>query len=469
MNSTEPKHSPWRIILIVFLALGMLIGISFLPLSKWTNGKISNINILSDVVEINTPEYEEAIEDVIEDAPLDPCLEEDLAIEIDTSEVDTLSLPTEVDKPLIAVQPSRVGEDVIIEDYTESAQGLMNFRNAINSGSLASVAMVGDSYIEGDIFAQDLRDMLQQAYGGNGVGYVNMYSEFPGFRRSVKQGGGKGWKEYRANAKFDSKHMGITQHYYKLNSTTESTYQGTSSLGHTKSWNKSTFLFSTPTDVQVTLTTSNDTVTFDVTGSPDPQALVLRGNTSVFKVKTSSPSVIGYGVWISDSTGISLDGMSSRGFSGVTLGAVNSDFTSKTRKFVDYKLIILEFGINAMSAKQTNYTGYSEKMVKVIEHLKRCYPNADILVLGIGDRGSKQGSAVHSMAAASHMIEAQRQAARKAHCLFWDTREAMGGDDAIVTWVKNGWANKDYIHLNHKGGKQLAELLYKAIKLNIEK
>lgn len=468
MNASEPNHKPWRIVLIVILAVGMLIGISFLPLSKWTKGKISNINILGDIVDINTPEYEGDENELADDAPLDPCLEEDLAIEIDTREVDTLA-PSADNKPLIAVQPARVGEDVVIEDYTEDGHGLTHLRSAIKSGGLARIAMVGDSYIEGDIFAQDLRDMLQQSYGGNGVGYVNMYSEFPGFRRSVRQGGGKGWKEYRANAKFDSKHMGITQHYYKLNSSTESTYQGTSSLGHTGTWNKSTFLFSTPTDAQITLTTSTDTVTFDVAGSPEPQALVMRGKTSVFKVKTSSPSVVGYGVWINDSTGVSLDGMSSRGFSGVTLGAVNSDFTAKARKFVDYNLIILEFGINAMSAKQTNYNAYSEKMVKVIDHLKRCYPGADILVLGIGDRGSKQGSSVHSMAAASHMVEAQRQAARKAHCLFWDTREAMGGEDAIVTWVKNGWANKDYIHLNHKGGKQLAELLYKAIKLNIEK
>ena len=89
----------------------MLIGISFLPLSKWTKGKVSNINILSDVVEINTPEYEEDETEMSEDAPLDPCLEEDLAIEVDIREVDTLTTP-EGDKPLIAVQPSRVGEDV---------------------------------------------------------------------------------------------------------------------------------------------------------------------------------------------------------------------------------------------------------------------------------------------------------------------------------------------------------------------
>ena len=95
-------------------------------------------------------------------------------------------------------------------------------------------------------------------------------------------------------------------------------------------------------------------------------------------------------------------------------------------------------------------------MVKVIRHLRSCYPNADFLVMGIGDRGQKKGGGVKSMSTVPNMIEAQRTAARTAGCLFWDTRAAMGGEDAIVEWSKTGRANKDYIHLTHKGGADLA-------------
>ena len=59
------------------------------------------------------------------------------------------------------------------------------------------------------------------------------------------------------------------------------------------------------------------------------------------------------------------------------------------------------------------------------------------------------------------------RSARKAGCLFYDTRESMGGNDAIVDWVRQGLANKDYIHLTHKGGKKLAEPLFNAIKTNV--
>ena len=170
------------------------------------------------------------------------------------------------------------------------------------------------------------------------------------------------------------------------------------------------------------------------------------------------------GSWLDGASGVSLDCMSSRGYSGVTLQKVSPELCREMAKFIDYDLIILEFGINAMSSKQTDYSIYSSRLEKVIEHVRQCYPNADILLLGIGDRGEKINGEVHSMKAAPFMVEAQRTAARKAHCLFWDTREAMGGEDAIVTWSKNGLANKDYVHLTHKGGAKLAEPLFNAIQ-----
>ena len=91
------------------------------------------------------------------------------------------------------IDPRRDGY-VAIEDYTPGGTGISRLRNAFSQSRerCVRVAFVGDSYIEGDIFTQDVRSQLQDIYGGAGVGYVNMYSEFPGFRRSVRQSG-SGW------------------------------------------------------------------------------------------------------------------------------------------------------------------------------------------------------------------------------------------------------------------------------------
>lgn len=463
-NELHSKRSPrWRIIFIILGAIALLIVLSFMPLEKWSGGRVKDFNLFGDILNIEIPE-----ESDMPGAFVDPCLTEAIEDVKDNREIDTATV-ADGEKPLIAIQPNREAENIIIEDYTEEGRGLKNLRMALGADRLARIAVIGDSYIEGDILTQDLREMLQRAHGGKGVGYMNMYSEFPGFRRSVRQGGGSGWKEYAANNSHDSKYMGLAQHYYRLSNATSSTYKGVTALANVDNWNRSQFLFISPSDASIDITACGEKTTHNVKGSSDVQCITVDGNTDNFEVSTSSGSVIGLGVWLSDTTGVNVDCMSSRGFSGVTLTKVSRELTAGMSKYIDYDLIILEFGINAMSAKQKNFDSYGKQMCKVVEHVRQCYPNADILLMGIGDRGAKRGSEVHSMSSAPYMVSAQREAARKSRCLFWDTREAMGGEDAIVRWTRDGLANTDYVHLNHKGGRKLAESLFNAIELNLNK
>ena len=104
-------------------------------------------------------------------------------------------------------------------------------------------------------------------------------------------------------------------------------------------------------------------------------------------------------------------------------------------------------------------------MSEVVAKIRQCYPTADILMLGVGDRGQKIGGEVHSLPTIGAMVKAQRECAQKSGILFWDTRQAMGGDDAIVNWRERQLVNGDYIHLNSAGGKALAKELVPAIRL----
>ena len=190
--------------------------------------------------------------------------------------------------------------------------------------------------------------------------------------------------------------------------------------------------------------------------------------TGSLTLSTSTPSIIGLGVWLESLSGISVECMSTRGFSGLSLGSLNVGLCRQMDDLLGYDLIILEFGLNAMSASQTDYSVYSREMVKVIRHLRECYPSASILLMGVGDRGQKKNGEVHSMATIGNMISAQRDAARQAGCLFWDIREAQGGYDAVVEWSRKGLIGKDYTHMSHKGGKVLAEEFYNALMLLLQ-
>lgn len=481
------KTPIYKLLLISLLSLLLLGALSFVPWGDVSGGKLHDFNLLADIMvaEADTTSAAEGPDASLND--LDP----ELARIMETSNDDAdsmavIAMPMPVDSAMTGgaieadVQPEqaytemaakspREGELVIIEDYTPEQRGLANLRSALSSGRVARIAVVGDSYIEGDILTQDLREMLQNRYGGSGVGYVNMHSEFPGFRQSVRQSG-TGWKEHDFK-KGKKDYIGLPQHYFTVEGKATASYKGVNKLQNLDRWDSSKFLFISPEDAEIRTRVDGETewTAHSVSGSDAVQQIAVNSPTGKFEVETSSPGVIGLGVWMDGTNGIAVDCMSSRGISGISLANIDDNFSAQLSRYIPYDLIILEFGMNAMSAKQTNYSVYGKQMAKVVEKLRRCYPSTDILVMGIGDRGQKIGGEVHSMATVNNMIGTQRDVARRTGTLFWDTREAMGGVDAVVRWNREGNINKDYVHLSHKGGKKLAEPLFNAITNNLEK
>ena len=57
------------------------------------------------------------------------------------------------------------------------------------------IAYFGDSMIEGDLITQDLRKMLQDYFGGSGVGFVPVTSIVAGFRQTVTHTFSSNWED----------------------------------------------------------------------------------------------------------------------------------------------------------------------------------------------------------------------------------------------------------------------------------
>ena len=201
--------------------------------------------------------------------------------------------------------------------------------------------------------------------------------------------------------------------------------------------------------------------------SPDVQALRVEGTTARLSVTTDIAGLKMLGAWLDSSAGISLDCMSMRGNSGITHRHIDSDLARQMRAWIDYDLIIFEYGINALSSAQTNYDAYAEAMTQAVRRVRAQYPRAVVMVLGIGDRGQKQGAAVGSIPTAEAMTAAQRDVARRTGSIFWDTRAAMGGRGSVVQWHDRKLVNADYIHLNHKGGAELARIFVNSLLLSL--
>jgi len=449
-NKTEKKGHP---VLIIGLAVVFLFILSLMPWSKWTGGTISDFNLLSDI-------FPSATSDTTESDETSPEIDPELlavAKEESVQKVDTITDDTAVHIVVAATPPRRQG-DMIIEDYTPDGAGLSHLKAALarRSNRPVRIGVIGDSYIEGDIFTQDIRRMLQEQYGGSGVGYVPAFSETAGFRRSVNHKA-SGWTEHDIRKSQKTKFTIAGQHFTGSDGATF-TFTGTSKQPLLAGWATSKVLFIAPNGGTITLSNDNEEREFNIKAVQDSvQCIELPGRTSKFTLKSSVPGLTVLGAWLEDSNGVVLDNMSLRGDSGTSHRRVSGDLTSQLRRYVDYDLIIMEYGINALSEKQTEYSAYRKVMTRVARHLKSCYPNADIVLLGIGDRGVKKNGQVQSIPTAPAMVAAQRDAARDAGILFWDTREAMGGEGAIINWRQQKLVNGDYIHLNSNGGARLAE------------
>lgn len=462
--STNKAGSPLTVIL---LAVALLAALSLLPWGELTGNRLKDFNLLADLVPESDKTY-------ITHEETDPALAELEAMQLSpapaavadsaaTAAPDSVAPAPVQPLPADFTAPQAADGTVLLEDYSQGSYPA-RLRAALADASrrVVRVAVVGDSYIEGDIFTQNLRSLLQDTYGGSGVGYMAAHSDFPGFRQSVRQSS-QGWTEA------DMRHIGadpvkpLWGVYFKGGPGAKVTYKGSSKPPHARSWAQSTLLFIAPGGGTITLTTDSGKVAHTVLASPDVQAIKTAGTTSKFSVASDAPGFKMLGAWLDGSRGVSVDCMSLRGNSGLTLRNVADDITRETRQWIDYDVIIVEYGINALTSGRSDYTAYTAAMVEGVEHLKRQYPGAAIIVMGIGDRGQKQGTTVGSMTTAPAMVRAQREIARRTGTFFWDTRAAMGGDGAAADWHSRALVNADYIHLNHKGGAELARIFMNAL------
>jgi lysophospholipase L1-like esterase len=102
-----------------------------------------------------------------------------------------------------------------------------------------------------------------------------------------------------------------------------------------------------------------------------------------------------------------------------------------------------------------NIRWYEAELDRTFKHLKKCFPGKPILVVSVGDRDGKIGTEILTMRSVPAIIQMQRNLARKHGLLFYDLFWGMGGPNTMLrfSYHRPRWANTDYTHLTHEGGK----------------
>lgn len=357
-----------------------------------------------------------------------------------------------------------------IEDFSTDKKNLKHFYYALQNADKRQVriAFFGDSFIEGDIISSFIRDTLQQVFGGNGVGLVPMASEIAGFRKSIKHTFSN-WETYSLlTSQDDTIPMGISGYTYLPKENNIVLYKP-GKVPHQDNFNVVKVLYQNAgsaaihyaingePEVSQSIEKSDSVKQFIVT-HPGMQSIQLRA--------ASSDSLRFFGISFEDTRGVYVDNFSMRRNSGIALSKLSPGLLKQFNDILDYKLIILQYGLNVASENDsTNYGWYTGKMVKIIKDLKDVFPKTSFLLLSVSDRGTNKAGNIVTMESIPKMRTMQREIAMKSGIAFWDMFEAMGGRNSIAdyTEAKPPLAAKDYTHLTHLGGDKIGRKLADAL------
>lgn len=369
-------------------------------------------------------------------------------------------------------QPAEVIEPLQpIEDFDTTGYGPLHaFYGKLLDGRPVRIAVLGDSFIEGDILTADLRETLQEAYGGTGCGFAPVASPLTGFRRTVKTTS-KGWTSYNI-MQYKTTPEPLRHDFYvsgwvcRPEAGAQTRWEGTQARRHLDPCDGARILFLSRGRSRAEVSV-NDSLhrSFTIEGADELRQIEISGlpiHSLTFRVAEGAEGMVGYGALLGRS-GIAVDNYSVRSNNGQAMFRTNPALNAQANAMLGYDLVILQYGLNIMQQGIHNYTNYGAQIGKMIAYVRECFPTAAVLVLGVSDRSVRTDRGFEPMDAVPHMTACQRAAARREQAAFWDTSAAMAALGGMEQFVTNGWAGKDYTHINFAGGRQVALALANAL------
>jgi len=331
------------------------------------------------------------------------------------------------------------------------------------------IAYFGDSMIEGDLIVQDIRKNYQRKYGGQGVGLVPVSGLSPHLGISVKYEYSPEWATYSLLKRAP---VPVGANGY------------VSMVKDSAAWTR--YRAGSSPLVRPTLFygwANNAGASVRVTAGDDPPVSIpLQPNNVLNKAVIASSagsltlqfdaadSIPFYGVNFAGRGGVNIDNFASRGNSGLPLSTLSVRLMNAFQREFHYDLLVLQYGTNVLNSKSMEYNWYAVRMANVVNHLKKCFPNTDILVVSLADRGVKYETEMKTDSAVFPLIRAQERYARKSGAVFLNLFKLMGGEGTMVKWVNEDppMAVTDYTHFNSKGSKKIADLIFGKLEREYE-
>ena len=379
-------------------------------------------------------------------------------------------------KDSAAIALREIDPSNIVDFKKDSVTTLAYFFKALNElkkhKRKVRIGYFGDSMIEGDLITQDVRGCLQDAFGGEGVGYVPITSIVAGFRTSIIHSY-EGWTTYNLLDESTKGHLlGISgygfvpavEKYVDSTSDKSATWVKYTAVNrkHINKFHETKLLYGKGNDGNYVVINGRH---YKLNEKKQVNELMINNGTGCqcinAKFQCKNPIDI-FGFTMESDSGVFVDNFSFRGNSGMPITKVTQSVYSGTNDCLNYDLIILEYGLNVVNPRVTDFSWYVKGMTNTIKHIQASFPNASILLISVGDKGYRKEGEYQTDPSVPILVATQKTIAEKNNLAFWSLYDAMGGNGAMVKWVEGDTvlANKDYTHFNFKGAHKVGKLLF---------
>lgn len=451
MNTS--KYFFQTFLVVAISALSFLIFKTFLPKKIFSNTPISSKNIAVDSLFI------EALAEEGLEKSKDTLSHQNISYQV----ANGVTFPTESFE-------AYTGNQYLVPFFEKLFQLEAKKEGAVR------IAYFGDSMTDGDLIVQDFRNFFQEKFGGVGVGFVNVTSESASSRSSVTHEFSSNWSaQSYIKVKRPSRSFGVNGHVFFANDVSNDVWVKFKAARSkfTAELPKPTLFYGNSTNKEGKIYyIAGDTIVKPLAPNNLLNTLTLS-EASLKNLKVNfkkADSIPIYGFNFDDGKGVHVDNFSSRGNSGLPLGNFDMATMRAFHAKLEYDLIILQYGANILNHGTLDYSWYENRMTRVVNHLKQCFPGVAILIISTADKSTKYEMEMRTDAAVVPLSSAQKKYAIKAKASFVNLYTLMGGAGSMVKWVEQvpSRANKDYTHFNYRGAKEVANLIFQQIDKGYE-
>lgn len=425
-------------------------------------------------------------------------------------------------KFLNSLRPSHVDslqQRIEIMDIDNELLPLRSFLDSLNTlrknGGNVRIAYYGDSIIEGDLISGKLRALLQEKYGGSGVGLVGITSIVNEFRATIGHRFSRNWETLSFTRRGSGGHplgiIGYTfipRNYYYAKTVIETDepvfadtmasdttavrdtisrpkeinkrfyvdgpawveYSARDVTGGSRSFSRIRLFYSRASETSIVRVSidGKKLQTHALEPGEGVRVLDLSPEKPASRIRLEfapTDPIHVYGVSFDDSTGIYVDNLATRSHTGLNFNAIPGPNLKDFNEELGYDLIILQYGMNVSRPNIRNFQNYAAGMRKSIDHIKTALPEVPILLLSVHDRAVKIDGRLQTSPDIPILVETQAKLADSTGCAFWNMFETMGGLDSMQEFAEADprLANLDYVHFTLVGANKIAEDLYRVI------